>query len=494
MILFVGDSNLRNVVEENQTAIKNKLGEDIVFQQAGHNESVRAILEDTEFESYSTVAIATILNEIGVKGKLVRTRDDIINSITKEQVDIVAKHAAAHPNTRFIILPPFMRFEPPWIPDKLRTISLHLKDHTEKVNLENIEFGRPLEIVENDLVNDKVHLNEEGKIKFLNSIIGAPQRGTQFSSWAATPSRTVTRSISKRLRNSCSSDEGEAGSTKRAKNDELSVAILEKLNAMTAELREDRIAAAERTENLIAKLNVNIESTTSNSKKIEELSKKQASCNNTMACLREDLDAVDNEALRNIVLVRKLKTKEFIPHQKSDIAELLKKLANELVVKLGGKQEMIKFVTMAYNELDQNKQRGRAGIVPAFKVGFKRKEDAIAFKEAGTRSAKDKDGDLHKVVFAYQLCSATRIRTQIMWIIVNKLKEQGKEAWVNTNYTKPKLQVKSNDKNYPTDYTFVGAIEKFKDLVKEEELKEINTQAKKFFRGKCEQYFIILSD
>ncbi len=166
MILFVGDSNLRNVVEENQTTIKTKLGEDIVFEQAGHNESVKTILEGAEFESYSTVVIATILNEIGVKGKLVRTRDEVINAVTKEQIDIVSKHAAAHPNTRFVILPPFMRFEPAWIPDKLRTISLHLKDHTEKVNLDNIEFGRPLEITESDLVNDKVHLNEEGKIKF----------------------------------------------------------------------------------------------------------------------------------------------------------------------------------------------------------------------------------------------------------------------------------------------------------------------------------------
>jgi hypothetical protein len=198
--------------------------------------------------------------------------------------------------------------------------------------------------------------------------------------------------------------------------------------------------------------------------------------------------------MRNVILVRKLKTKERIPHQKSEIAELLKKLANELVVRLGGRQDMIKFVTMAYNELDQNKQRGRAGIVPVFKIGFKKKEDAVAFKEAGTRTAKDKDGDLHKVVFAYQLSSATRIRTQIMWIIVNKLKEQGKEAWVNTNFTKPKLQVKTKDRNFPTDYSYVAAIEKFKDLVKEDELKEVNTQARKYFKEKCEQYFIILSD
>ena len=87
---------------------------------------------------------------------------------------------------------------------------------------------------------------------------------------------------------------------------------------------------------------------------------------------------------------------------------------------------MIKFVTMAYNELDANKQRTRSGIIPAFKIGFKVKADAVTFKEKGTQMAKIEGSPLHKVVFAYQHCSACRIRTLIMWKIVNKLKEQGK--------------------------------------------------------------------
>jgi hypothetical protein len=154
---------------------------------------------------------------------------------------------------------------------------------------------------------------------------------------------------------------------------------------------------------------------------------------------------------------------------------------------------MIKFVTMAYNELDQTKQQGRNGLVLAFKIGFKNKDDAITFKEKGTLSAKDKDSQLNKVVFAYQQCSATRIRTTIMWIIANKLKAEGKEAWVNMATSKPKLQVKGN-KKFPTDYSFVAAVTKFKDQLPEEDLKEVTAQARKFFKGQCKQLFVVLKD
>ncbi len=80
-----------------------------------------------------------------------------------------------------------------------------------------------------------------------------------------------------------------------------------------------------------------------------------------------------------------------------------------------------------------------------------------------------------------------------MWAIVNKLKADGKEAWVNMATSKPKLQVKS-DKKFPTDYTFVAAVNKYKDLIQEEDIKEAVTQAKKFFKGQCKQLFLVIKD
>jgi len=356
--------------------------------------------------------------------------------------------------------------------------------------------------MEGDLNTDKVHLNAQGKAKLLASLIGPSAtpgasatsaddiRSPPQLNWANTP---LTRSRAKRTRPPTDSDEEEVVCSKKTKANDFSAIILAKLNQMTEEMRDERHRAAERADTLIVKINSTSDATNSNTKKIEELSKEQDTLNTSLASLREDIDVIENDNMKNVILVRKLKTSKNIPKAKTEINEFLKEEAHALVSDLGGKPEMVKFVTMAYNELDQSKQQGRNGKVPAFKIGFKNKQDAITFKENGTATAKDKDSPLHKVVFAYQHCSATRIRTSIMWIIVNKLKEDGKESWVNTNNSKPKLQVKS-DKKFPTDYTFVAAVTKFKDLLKEEDLKEINAQAKKFFKGQCKQLFVVLKD
>jgi hypothetical protein len=493
MILIIGDSNLRNVVEENQLEIKNKLGEEIVFEQAGTNDSVKAILEANEVP-YNRIVIGTLLNEIGRLARIVKTRDDIINNITKEQADIIAKNAKENEDTKYIVLPPFMRFEPTWIPDKLRIIQLQLKDHIERTGQGNIEYAAPVEITEQDVNADNVHLNAQGKAKLLASLIGPSQpRCTQSpmaTNWANTP---LTRSRTKRTRPPTESDEEGAAGSKKSKTNDFSAAVLAKLNQMTEEMREERARAAERADNLVVKLETTSEATSQNSKKIEELSKGQETINTTMASLREDIDVVENEGMRNVILIRKLKTAKTIPRIKTEINEFLKEEANTLVTTLGGNPGMIKFVTMAYSDLDQTKQQGRQGQIPAFKIGFKIKEDAITFKEKGTSSAKNKDSPIHKVVFAYQQCSATRIRTTIMWIIVNKLKADGKEAWVNMSTSKPKLQVKT-DKKYPTDYTFVSAVTKYKDLLLEDDLKEVTIQARKFFKGQCKQLFVVLKD
>ncbi len=81
----------------------------------------------------------------------------------------------------------------------------------------------------------------------------------------------------------------------------------------------------------------------------------------------------------------------------------------------------------------------------------------------------------------------------IMWKIVNKLKEEGKEAWVNVNMNKPKLQIK-NEAKYLTELTFLQAVTKYKGHLTDPELKEANDLARRHFRGQCKQVFIVLKD
>jgi len=164
-----------------------------------------------------------------------------------------------------------------------------------------------------------------------------------------------------------------------------------------------------------------------------------------------------------------------------------------MVVEFGGPADLTQFVTMAYGEIDQAKQSKRNGTVPAFIVGFKQKEHAIKFKEVGSKRSKIEGGDYHKVVFAYRHCLGSRIRAMIMWKIVNKLKEEGKEAWVNVNMTKPKLQIKNNEK-YPLEYDFVQAIIKFKNKLTNLDVKEATDIARKHYKGQCKQVFLVLKD
>ncbi len=273
MILIVGDSNLRNVVEENQHEIQSKLQEDIVFEQAGTNESLKAILEAVE-KDYSKIVVGTLLNEVAKLARIVKTRDEVINNIAKDQSDIIAKHADLYPGTKYIVLPPFMRFEPAWIPDKLRIIQLQLKDHIERASKPNIMVVAPVDITDQDVNSDNVHLNAVGKAKLLASLIGAPTPMTSacqspMTNWANTPN---TRSKTKRVRVPQDSDEEDMSSSKKNKPNDFAEAILTKLNQMTEEMREERTRAAERAESLVIKLDSTSAATSDNAKKIEKLS------------------------------------------------------------------------------------------------------------------------------------------------------------------------------------------------------------------------------
>ncbi len=501
MIYFIGDSNLRGSIEDNQALLATAFNDPPIFEQAGSNEAVKIALETMEDVSkYSHIYIATLLNEITAKGKLVKTRDEVIGQVTKAQADIIQVFAAKHPMTEFIVVPPFLRMEPAWMPDKLRMICLSLKDHLEQTGLKNISFLKQCQIEEKDLqTTDKVHLTDSGKLKLIESIVGreTASQATQggHMDWASqTPSTAKTprfnlRSMNKRNRSSSDSDEEQ--SKKKGRSD--LQAILAKLTSLSDEMKEERAAAAEKTETIVAKLNVNIQTTAGNKIRIDKLEQRSDKTDLTIAKLKEDLDAVENENQKHIVMVRRLKAATRISGNKAELNNTLKRIADELLVEVGTAPGLVKFVTLAYSTIDPVKQATRPGQVPAFKIGFRHKEDAIEFREKASKMAKDPTHRLHKVGFSYQQCAGTRIRSTILWLIAAKLKAEGKDAWVNSNSNKPKLQVKSGDR-YPRDYSFTDAIEDYGQKLTEEDLKEVNTQAKKMFSGQCAQIFGILKD
>ena len=505
MSLFIGDSNVRQVIEENHSCLDAYFNEDVTFEQAGTNEALEAILEGISDTSYNRIIICTILNEVAAKCKTAKTRDENIDAITKKQVEIVQAFAQVREDVQIIVVGPMIRFDPVWINDKIRLVSLSLKDHVENTGMANISFSEGCKLTEFDLAHDKVHLSEAGKEKFIRHLSEAASksqtgaRGSPTMNWTQTPTPTPTpasqrfnlRSQKKRVRNASSSD-GEVVVKKKGKTTDLD-AIMSKLNSMTQQMNEERAATIEKTEEIVAKLNINIQTTSNHAKKFEMIEKKFESSNLTIATMKEDLDAAENEKQKDIVLVRRLKSAVPIPTKKTELNETLKDIATELMNDLGVPEEEQKFVALAYSNLDQKKQATRTGTVPAFKIGFKTKEMAIKFKEAGAKASKDKESRVYKVGFTHQQCSGSRIRSAVMWAIVNKLKAEGKEAWVNSASNKPKLQIKTNEK-FPKDYTYIEAVKEFGSKLEHADIKELNDQARKFFKGQCEQIFLILKD
>ena len=507
-LLIIGDSNARQTLEENQADIERFFKDDLTFEQAGTNEAVEIVLDGTVAANCSRIVIATILNEVAAKCKTAKSRDENVDIIAKKQIETVINFLKEHENIHITIVGPMLRQDPIWIADKIRLVSLSLKDHVTNAGLSNLTYAEGCKITESELAQDKVHLTSEGKEKYIQYLSGIASTtleeddSTQSSmNWSQTPTPTPTisrfnlrsnlRSSNKRIRN-VSASEDEATVTKRGKTTDLDI-IMSELRSMRKDMINERAAAVEKTEEIVAKLNVNIQTSSNNSKKIETIEKKVASSGLSIALMKEDLDAVENERLRDIVLVRRLKSESRMPAKKNELNEVLKPIVLKLLSDLGVAEDELKFFALAYSSLDPKKQASRPGQVPAFKIGFKTKETGIKFKDAGAKASKDATSNLYKVGFTHQQCSGSRIRSAVMWAIVNKLKEEGKEAWVNSATNKPRLQIKTTEK-FPKDYTYIEAVNEFGQKLTKKDLKDLNDQARKFFKGQVEQVFVILKD
>jgi len=506
--MFIGDSNLINTYNAHKRLIGEAIGDNI-FEQAMTNESIKMLLSGCNIEQIGKVVIGTILNEVAWRCRAAaeKDRDEVLQKTVKDQVDVVSEFSIANPSITIVILCPLPRGDPEWMDSKVPEVTQKLKEEFGKLGNDKITFAQPTILELSDIAKDKVHLTTTGMKKYLETIIGKIDVDTEeemeqdSSDWAAsttTPGKMNLRSNSKRGREEYKESEDPLKTIKRPRatgKSEL-LRIFDEIRELSKKMQKSN----ENIENYSKKLDANVVTTTTNTKSISDLGKKvdkqekrMDKMDTAIAQLEERADESINENLKDVIIVRRLKHKDPIPKTKAEINTMLKVIADKMVVDMGGAADTIKFVAMAYGEIDQAKQARRHGTVPAFIIGFKQKQDAISFKEAGSKKAKIEGGDYHKVVFAYRHCLGSRIRTMILWKIVNKLKEEGKETWVNVNMTRPKLQIKNGDK-YPLEFDFVQAITKFKGKLIDPDLKEANDIARRHYKGRCQQVFLVLKD
>jgi hypothetical protein len=508
MILLIGDSNLRNCMDSNKDRLSTAVGEEIVFKMATSTESIKGILDSVDQEP-GIIMILTPLNEVVkiVSKNQAKGRDETLRAVVEEQSKIVHCSAAKKPTVLHVLIPPFLRMDPPWISTRIKLGFFYVKEYLTSESPWNIVVSNVVDIVEQDLGSDKVHLNSSGKEKLYQQLeadilrckanLGDGQPATQ--DWASQmdvgyePPTPNTMRKRQRSNSECSrenEDQSETGGKKLRLD-----VILDRLDSLVKEIKQER----QETKGEISKLSGQV---TENSTQITEINKELASFKsarenegNLTAEMKEDLDSLENENLKQTVIVRKLPATIPVPKDRRAIRAYIQTAARALVAKILDQEaaKQVKYGAPLYTFMDPTKKDNAVGLVPPFKVGFATKDMAIRFKEAGVRKSKELGSEFKDSYFTYFQAPGTRVRSTLLWAVADALKSDGKECWVTQNNPKPVLQIKEGGKIVET-LTFVKAMTQYKERISTKAKEEAKKLAKKHFSGNLERLFIAIKD
>jgi len=163
MYLLIGDSNLRQTYLQYKNTLNNEIGEEIVFEQATNNESIKLALEKERDPAPELVYISSILNEISKNTGKGKPTEGIIKAVTEEQNIVINTIAAKTGNENILYLQcyPMLRQDPKWMEEKLLQIKFYMKEQHSIYSPCNVVIvGEPI-IETSDLQSDKVHLKLE---------------------------------------------------------------------------------------------------------------------------------------------------------------------------------------------------------------------------------------------------------------------------------------------------------------------------------------------
>jgi hypothetical protein len=505
MYLLIGDSNLRQTFSAYKDKLIEELGIDIQFEQATNNASIKASLEKEREVKPVLFYIATILNEISLKTGKGKPTEGVIKTVTEDQNIVVNTEAGKIENTSrlYLICNPFLRQDPKWMEEKLLQIKFYMKEQHTIYSPPNVVLvGEPL-IEPCDLVGDKVHLTETGRKKFFDKILDDLRIGkeeierfeTHGMDWSGEDlsqklSQKTPRTAKKRQRAENDRDDTPPSSPKK-KRDE-NETVMSMLKSIMAELKEDRTKTSKKTEELEESIDKLKESEIEIRQEVNTLLTTKEEDKIFAATLLEDLDAMENEALRNTIIVKKMKTEEQVTADKITMTNVIQQEARKMVKEVIGQEEEIIYIGLMVS--GREGLRVTPGTLPPFKIVFKTKEKGIIFREKAVARSKLVGDKLYKTYFTCQQCQGTRIRTGLMWSLVDKIKDpkKGIDAWVNQSLNKPTMQVKG-EKSQKT-YSYVSAMLKYEDKLEDKAKEDALKLAKRQFPGQVEKIFIVIKE
>jgi hypothetical protein len=500
-IHLLGDSNLRNTLEINKERLVTATSEEFIFKMATSNESIKTHLEAT-LDDPQIIFIMTPINEVVkiVQRNQAKGRDETLRAVIEEMSKIVHASAAAKRNTLHVLIPPFLRLEPNWFGTRVRLGVFYTKDSIKSSSPWNIVVSSITEIVSGDLDDDNVHLNAFGKEKFyitLESDIVKCKENLkslgegQPMEWAAdefeppTPNTMRKRNREQRVQESEEEDVG----GKKARLD----SVLDKLDSLVKEIKHERAS----TKQELGTLNIAVEENKVGLNELKDQVADMAKKKDVLTAeMREDIDSLENENLKQVVVVRKLTAETGpIPMERKALRAYIQSVARAIVAKILDQDaaKTVKYGAPLYSFIDPTKKDNAAGLVPPFKIGFSSKEAAVRFREAALRKAKEVGSNYKNTYFTFFQSAGTRVRTMLLWSLVDGLKTETREAWVAQNASKPTLQVKENGR-ITDSLTFVKAMTKYGDKIPRKTIEEATKLAKKNFSGNLKETFVVLED
>ena len=528
MIIIIGNSIYREICATMKERIEAEVGEKVIFRQATTNESLKVALEEEEEngDKPKVILVGANLNEIATRAKGNKSRDEMVKTVVMEQNSAVNRWAEEHQEALVLLAPPLLRTDPHWIEERLKWVHFCMKDDINIYSPFNVQLGATTELATIDLQADKVHLLDTGMQKVLVTIIAdlkiclrdvetlrsermeldADDVTLESSQLAQLPTRTPTNK--KRPR---AEDVVEPNLQQGKKNrceSERSEALMDKIDILVKSIAGERELTLAKLKTFEQQQTTIITNQKENEEKVDKLTDLVESDSILFATMKEDIDAGENEMLKDSVVVKRMKTDLEIPKEKKMLAKFVQTEGRKLVSTILGTDETVKFVATLYNNNNNIIKKGKGRnkkskegdqesveepAIPPFKLVFKTKDQGIIFREKAVAKAKEEDSNMGKIYFTHVQNNSTRIRTMLMWGVVDAIKKEKKEAWVNLNLNKPNIQVKEGGKIIKT-LTFAAAMYEYGEKIDEKVLADTKKAAQWNFGGKLERLFIVLKD
>ncbi len=312
---------MKQTFQDHKTELEEAAKGEVIFEQATTNETVRIALDKERPVKPEIIYISTILNEIAGKVGRGKGKEDVIKATTIELVTIVNKAANKQfaISCLYMIGNPYTRQDPKWIEERIRQIKFYMNEESTKYSPQNVTTALEPEITPEDLEADKVHLNQDGKKKFAARLVEHIKLGKEEiekykgsgeadsdKEWDSLerPSQKTPKTNKKATKRTRNPSENEEIEKKKSKEDS---SVTDVMKEFIAEMRDDRKKQDKRTTKLEEQVTTlkayEIESK-QNFVKIWEAQEKDEIYT---ATVREDLDVVENESLKNTVIVKKLR-------------------------------------------------------------------------------------------------------------------------------------------------------------------------------------------